>query len=359
MHSTKFTGIGKYTQQLIKHLAKIDKQNTYLLYFNNPEFESFQPKSDNFHKILVDAPHYSLKEQTKFPLVIHKTNPDLVHFTHFNSPLLSIKPQVTTIHDLTLNFYPGKKYNKTYQRLAYKGILHKSLKASKRIIAVSKNTEQDLHKLYSFTRKKTTTIYEGVDEIFQQDIQKPDLEFELPKKYLLYTGNWRSHKNLPNLIKAFHILKEEYNYKGKLILTGKPNPLYPQTKSTITRYKLNDDVIMPGLIPEGHLPYLYQQAQCYVFPSFYEGFGLPILEAFATKTPVCTSNTSCLPEIGGNATLTFNPNDPTEIALRINQILTTKDLREKLIQNGTERLQEFSFQKMAQQTLEVYNSLLN
>lgn len=359
MHSTKFTGIGKYVDQLITNLAKIDTQNEYILYFNDPEFTEFKPPAPNFRKYLVNAPHYSLKEQTKFALAIKQTKPDLVHFTHFNSPIPTIRKQVTTIHDLTLHFYPGRKYVSKLKRFAYKSVLLASLLKSKKIITVSKNTEKDLHKLYPFTKKKTRTIYEGVDENFINPTIKTKLSFDLPKNYILYTGNWRDHKNLVNLIIAFHILKKDYDYKGKLVLTGNENELYPETREKIQEYKLENDVITPGLIPEDELPTLYTKADCYVFPSLYEGFGLPILESFATETPVACSNKSCLPEIGSDGVLTFNPLDTQEMALQINKILTDKQTRDRLIKNGTKRLKDFSFEKMARETLKLYNELLS
>jgi len=240
MYSTKFTGIGKYVQQLVYHLSKIDQKNTYFLYFNEPEYSNFNSQNPNFHKILVNAAHYSIQEQLKFPRIIRKTNPDLVHFTHFNTPFLTLRPQITTIHDLTLNFFPGKKFNRFHERLAYKAILQKTLRFSKHIINVSKHTENDLHRLYKFTKKKTSTIYLGVGDTFLNfdPSQSVNLDFKLPKNYLLYTGNWRNHKNLPNLIKAFSILKKEYKYNGKLVITGNENPLYPETRIKILKEKL-------------------------------------------------------------------------------------------------------------------------
>jgi len=356
MHSTKFTGIGRYVQQLVHHLSEIDSENTYLLYFNDPEYSNFTCPGPNFNKILVNAKHYSIQEQIKFPWIIHKTKPDLVHFTHFNTPFFTLRPHITTIHDLILHLYPGNKFNKLHHKLAYRSILYKTLRFSKHIISVSKNTENDLHRLYKFTKRKSSTIYLGVaDDFLNYNPDTPiQLNFELPKNYLLYTGNWRVHKNIPTVIKAFAILKKEYNYKGKLILTGRENPLYPETRAEIMKHSLENEVISPGLVPAEHLPHLYANADCYVSASLYEGFGLQILESFAVKTPVVISNQSCLPEIGGKGILTFNPYDSQEAALRINQVLNDKKIRGKLIKNGTERLKDFSFRHMAEETLNLY-----
>jgi glycosyltransferase involved in cell wall biosynthesis len=359
MYSTKFTGIGKYTKQLVENLAKIDQENEYFLYFNKEEFENFRPLAPNFHKIEVNAPHYSLREQTKFALALYQTKPDIVHFTHFNSPLLYFGKQITTIHDLTLHFYPGLKNNGLLHKLAYKLIFRSSITKASKIITPSKHTAKDLNELYPRTSQKTATIYEATDELFTKfdPTKKPNLTFELPENYILYTGNWRSHKNLNNLILAFEILRTHYNYTGKLVITGNPSSAEPDLFSKIEKLKQQNLIVTPGMIPEDHLPYLYYKASCYVFPSLYEGFGLPVLEALATNTPTVVSNTSCLPEIGDKAVLTFNPRDPQDIAHKINQAINDPEIRSNLIQEGQKRLQNFSFKKMAEETLELYKSL--
>jgi glycosyltransferase involved in cell wall biosynthesis len=352
LYSTEF-GIGRYVDELIKNLAKIDTKNEYILYFKNPEFENFKCPTPNFKKYLVNAPIYSLKEQTIFPLAIKQTKPDLIHFTHFNTPLLTLRKQIVTIHDLTLHYYPGKKYTSLIKRLAYKIIFKASILKAKKIITVSKNTENDLHELYRFTKKKTQNIYLGLAESFKTNHSS---SIKLPEKYLLYTGNWRSHKNLINLVRAFNILKSDYSYQGKLVITGKEDPHYPETRNKIQELGLENEVITTGLVSESDLAKIYENADCYIYPSLYEGFGLPILEAFSTKTPVACSNKACLPEIGSNGVTTFSPIDPQDIALKVNKILTDEEYRSQLIENGQQRLKDFSFEKMAKETLELYNN---
>lgn len=358
MYSTKFTGIGKYTQELIKNLAELKSNHEFLLLFNSDEYKTFTPPAANFHKIEVNCPIYSLKEQTKLPLFLYQLKPDLVHFTHFNAPILYFKKQITTIHDLTLNHDKGRKFSNLAQRFAYQLTLQSVLFKSKKIITVSKSTANDLAKTYPFTKKKIQTIYLGLDEIYY----KPELQTshlpDLPKNYILYTGNWRSHKNLPNLIKAFFALKKDYKYSGKLVLTGRPDDKYPETLEKISELGLEQDVIKIGLVPDATLPALYHKAEAYVFPSLYEGFGLPILEAFATATPVVASNIDTLNEIGGEAILTFNPIDPQDIAHKTNMAITDKNKRTEMITSGLARLKDFSFEKMARQTLDQYNSIL-
>ena len=368
MYSKNFTGIGRYIDQLLTNLSKIDQQNTYLLYLNKPDFESYNPPSDNFIKILVNAPQYSLKEQTIFLYSILKTKPDLIHFTNFNQPILSPFQEITTIHDLTLHFYPGRKFKTPLFRYLYKLIVKIAIKKSKHIISISEHTTKDLHKYYPESKSKTQTIHNGFDPIFLTNTptthtttnkqKQNSIETNLPKKYILYTGNWREHKNVTNLIKAFKILKEKHKYSGKLVLTGNPNPLYPEPLQAIHELKLQDEIIQLGLIEETDLPKLYQQAEVYVFPSLYEGFGLPILESFATQTPVAASNRASIPEVGGKGCLYFDPLSPEDIAEKTNQIISNPELKKQLIKKGQKQLLNFDFYKMAKETHSLYMQTL-
>jgi glycosyltransferase involved in cell wall biosynthesis len=193
------------------------------------------------------------------------------------------------------------------------------------------------------------------EEIITQLKQK----YKIDKPYLLYTGVWRSHKNLPNLLEAFHILKNDYGFEGCLVITGKKDPFYaPELEEKTLSLKLEDDVIFTGLVEEKELVPLYNGALAYVFPSFYEGFGLPPLEAMQCGVPVIASNSSSIPEIcGENNAIFFDPQDPQNMAEKIFEVTSQKTLRQKLITNGFERVKQFSWQKMAKQTLKIYNDI--
>lgn len=260
-----------------------------------------------------------------------------------------------------MNHDKGQKFKGLLPRLAYLTTLNAALLKAKKIITVSKSTAKDLHKNYPHTKKKTKTIYLGVDDIFlnfDPESSTPKDLPKLPKNYVLYTGNWRSHKNLPNLIKAFYALKKDYDYKGKLILTGKPDPKYPETLQKIEELGLKEDVILTGLVQDTALPHLYHNADVYIFPSLYEGFGLPILESFATSTPIVVSEIDTLSEIGSNGVLTFNPIDPQDIAHKASLAITDKEKRNEMISAGHQRLKDFSFKNMAEETLKLYKSVL-
>ncbi|KKP39326.1 MAG: group 1 glycosyl transferase [Candidatus Peregrinibacteria bacterium GW2011_GWF2_33_10] len=362
-YSSKFTGIGRYTFELVRNLLEIDQKNEYVLFFNEPEYSLFYPfcahrNFKNCKGILVNAGHYSFREQTVFLKKLYEAKLDLVHFTHFNAPILYRQPCVVTIHDLTPSFFPGKKFNKWQYKLGYNLILSSIIKRSKKIIAVSQNTEKDILKIFPKAADKISVIYESVAEEFLRKPKHPvDLKskYNLKQDFILYTGVWRDHKNVVGLIKAFAKLKHNANLDGQLVITGKNDPFYPEVKKTVKDLNLSQEVIFTGLVPEEDLISLYHQCQIYVFPSFYEGFGLPVLEAFAVNKPLVCSNISSLPEIAGQSNAEFfDPYNIDDMADKIFKVWNDENLQKKLILNGQKRLQDFSWEKMAQETLAIY-----
>ncbi|MFA5947721.1 MAG: glycosyltransferase family 1 protein [Candidatus Gracilibacteria bacterium] len=358
MYSSSFTGIGRYVFEIVENFIKIiQNENAELvLFFNNPQFKQYNPPSSNIKKILVDCPHYSLKEQIKFLKILNKENCDIVHFPHFNIPILYNKPYVVTIHDLTLSHFPGKKLTKFYHRLAYNMTIKNAVKKAKKIIAVSQNTKTDIINLLHIEDKKIEVIYNGVGDEFKM-ISDPILlhpvlkKYNIKKQFLLYTGVWRNHKNLPNLIKAFSILKNKHHLDFNLVITGKEDPYYPEVKNTVASENLKDDVIFTGLVNDKDLIALYNAAFIYVFPSLYEGFGLPPLESMKCGTPVVASNTSSIPEICGEENaLFFDPYDITDIADKILKLTEDVDLQADLIEKGLVHADTFRWEDSAQKT---------
>ncbi|MBA4336500.1 hypothetical protein C0416_01870 [bacterium] len=366
IYSSKFTGIGRYVYELVHRISKLDQTNQYVLFFNNPEFDEFTPPANNFKKILVDAPIYSLKEQTSFLKAINKENLDLMHFTHFNAPIFYGKPSIVTIHDLTLSFFPGKKKRSFLHRIGYYLTLRSVVKKAKKVITISENSKKDLLEITRIPEEKISIIYQGVGEEFAPIKDKKRIEstlgkYKIENPFLLYTGVWRSHKNIPNLVKAFHMIRSEYGMKKlKLVLTGKEDPFYPEVKDTISNLGELENVIRPGLVSENELLDLYTAADVYVFPSFYEGFGLPPLEAMACETPVAASNASSIPEIcGKDSAVFFDPANFKDMAQNINALLKSTSLQSRLVENGIKRAKKFTWKQMAQETYNLYRSCLN
>jgi len=361
-YSSAFTGIGCYVKELIQNLAELDTRNEYVLFLRDPFFESFEVPNARFKKVRADIRHYTFEEQWRFFLMLKAEKLDLMHFTHFNAPILYRGPSVVTIHDLTLNFFPGKKMGSAFNQFIYKRIINSITHRAKKIISVSEHTKKDLIKILHADPNKIRVIHNGVSQRFHritnaQLLGKFCAQYGLTKPYILYTGVWRSHKNLVNLIKAFSILKHKFNFPGWLVISGKEDPWYPEVQKTVHDEKLSGDVRFTGYVPDDDLVLLYNNAKTYVLPSFYEGFGLPALEAFACGIPVCATKTSAVPEVCGkdNATF-FDPHSPLDMAEKIASLLADEKKQKQLIERGLTRVKDFSWQKMARETLDIYNS---
>ncbi|QQR84057.1 glycosyltransferase family 4 protein [Candidatus Peregrinibacteria bacterium] len=359
MYGSGFTGIGRYNFELIQRLSELDTHHHYIIFLRKEGFEAFTPPNQRFTKVLADFPHYSLSEQTQFLSLLNSFQLDLMHFTHFNAPIFYRRPYVVTIHDLTLSFFPGKKMNRWFYRMAYHIVLSRVTRRAKMIIAVSKHTQKDLQKVLKISDSRIVVIYNGVNPEFSepaaitaQDLSK---KFHLERPYFLYTGVWRDHKNLVGLIKAF----KQFNatdHGHDLVITGKFNPIYEEVVETVKTLKLKDHVHLVGLVSEDDLKALYQHAFAYAFPSFYEGFGLPPLEAMQCGTPVLASNASSIPEVCGEGNaLFFDPYQTDDIAQKMQTLVDDPPLRQQLIQRGLERVKQFSWTTMAKKVLSLYN----
>lgn len=365
MYSSEFTGVGRYVYELTQKLLEVDDKHEYVLFMNQPSYDDFVPRSKRIKKVLVNAPHYSLAEQVRFLWKIWMARIDLMHFTHFNAPILYRGPSVVTIHDLTLSFFPGKKMNSWFYRTAYNLVLRNAARHAKKIIAVSQNTKQDLIDVVGISSAKIEVVYEGVAENFKPRPDKEGVEellkkYSITKDYALYTGVWRSHKNLVNLIRAFALLREDASFDMQLVITGEENPYYPEVKRTVKELELEHKVVFPGLVSEGELTALYQAAKMYVFPSLYEGFGLTPLEAMRCGTPVAASKASCIPEIcGEDNAVFFDPYDPEDIANAMRKLWLDGNLCAELRERGLAHSRKFSWEKMAEKTLVIYNDVLN
>jgi len=366
MFSSKFTGIGRYVYEFVKNVTAINAESGYphefVLFFNEPEHKEFEI-TKNIKKVLVNAKHYSFKEQFKFPSKIKKEKVDMMFFPHFNVPILYRKPYVVTIHDLTLSLFPGQKMIRWYHRLAYQLTIRNAIKKAKKIIAISEHTKDDMIRLLKAPKEKIEIIYNGIGDEFKEieelDLLKPTLKkYGIKKEFLLYTGVWRNHKNLPRLIEALSIIREKNGIDLQLVITGKPDPHYPEVKEAIKNYKLKDEVICTGLVEEKELVDLYNAADLFIFPSLYEGFGMPPLEAMKCGTPVVASKISSVPEICADAAVYFDPYDTKDIANKIMSVYKDAEKKAKLVEKGFEHVAQFSWRKMAEETLRIIRDAL-
>ncbi len=361
MYSSRFTGIGRYAYELIAHLALLDRQNEYVIFLNGTEFKMFVPPASNFRAVQVDARHYSLAEQTSLLSAQRKEDLDLVHFTHFNAPYFYRRPFVVTIHDLTLSFFPGRKMSSPLHRFAYHRVISHAIRDSRRVIAVSEYTKGDILKLYDIPNDKVTVTHEGIgNEFSPADHGNVRLSDGLELKhgsYLLYTGVWREHKNLRRLLSAFLSLAKD-TLDIDLVITGRHDPLYGEILSMPAEAGLANRVHFVGHVSESELIALYRNARAFVFPSLYEGFGLPPLEAMSCGTPVVSSNASSLPEVCGDAALYFDPLSEDDMRRKLAMIVKDDGLHGELSKKGLENVKRFSWKTMSERTLETYRKAL-
>lgn len=350
---------GRYTDRLLEHLQKIDPKNNYTVLVQ-PD-DTWQGSAKNFHPLPCPYKQFSFNplEQIGFAWQLYRLRPALTHFTMTQQPLLYFGNIVTTTHDLTmLRFTRKGRLSAPVHALRmglYRFMFWLSHKKSKKIIVPSSFVKEDLSGLQPFTTPKTVVTLEASDPpISAKAIQPKGIE----KPFILHVGSPFPHKNIDRLVEAFSLVKEKHP-KLKLVLVGKKEFYFNQLVADLKSNPHKKDIIIPGFVSEQELKWLYQNAEAYVLPSLSEGFGLPGLEAMSHKCPLVSSDATCLPEIYGDAAYYFNPSVPADIANSIDDVLKNKDLQKKLIKNGQERLKHYSWEKMAAETLEVYNNALD
>jgi glycosyltransferase involved in cell wall biosynthesis len=365
---TSGKGLGRYTQKLIEELEKIDHNNQYYIFLNQHNFDEYQPKNPNFHKILANIPWYSWQEQIILPRILEKYNLDLVHFLHFNVPILYRKPYFVTIHDLILLEYPTRKASKlnfvmyAIKNLAYRLVIMNAVKTAQKVISISNYTTNSIKKHFHIPNNKINMIYEGVDLEKFNPLNAKDFSFKkfnLQKnKYILYVGNAYPHKNIDVLVEVFAQLKkrEDIDKDLKLVLVGKKDYFFEIIMNKVSQLKLEESIIFPGYVPDDELISLYDNSLFYVFPSLYEGFGLPPLEAVALGAPIVISNTTCLPEIFGERIEYFDPRSKKNMEDIISNFILNKDKRELQKQYHQDILNKYSWSDMAEKTKKLYNT---
>jgi glycosyltransferase involved in cell wall biosynthesis len=358
-------GLGRYTQKLIEHLEKIDSENEYFVFLRRENFEEYAPKNPNFQKILADYGWYSFSEQLLFPRLLYSFKLDLMHFPHFNVPILYFRKFVITIHDLILIHFPTKRATTLgpawyqFKFWAYRLAIFSAILRSQKIIAVSQFTKQDILAQYSIPKDKLIVTYEACEKTLKENSEMPAqtlAKYGIIKPYLLYVGNAYPHKNLEQLISVFKEISAE---KGNLnlVLVGKDDYFYNRLKKKVDREKI-ERIIFPGFVEDVDLSAVYQQALVYVFPSLYEGFGLPPLEAMQEGIPVVSSDSSCLPEILETSAFFFKAGDNEALKSAIIKVAKDQDLRKELTLKGYQQVEKYSWEKMAKETLNIYRDIM-
>jgi glycosyltransferase involved in cell wall biosynthesis len=348
-----WSGIGRYSFNLIKEYNNLLLDNKLFLLCNNDKEE----KNGKFSKIRCKSKIFSFREQLELPILNLNEKIELFHSPHFVFPIFNNKRLVLTIHDLTPLLF--SEYFSKLERIYMSSLIWLAKFKADKVIVVSENTKYDLVNKFGFKEEKIKVIYNGVrtDSKFitnQKLLNEIRQNYNTGNKYMLYVGNIKPHKNIPRLLRALAKVNEDI----KLVIVGKRDKAYDEVFEVIEEYQLEDNVIFTGFVPDNDLIMLYNAAEIFVYPSLYEGFGLPPLEAMACGTPVITSNVSSLPEVVGDAAITVDPYNIDELASAINNILSNSDLQGELSKKGLERAKQFSWKKTAEETLKVYEEIL-
>jgi len=373
MQGAKHAGIGRYTANLISHLSRLKEfdQFNWILFVRKEDYQTINNEyGKKFTCLIADFPHYSLAEQILFPLSLYRAGCDLVHFPHFNVPLFYLKPFTVTIHDLIKHQSRGPQTTTKKPALYktkfffYQLVVSQAAKQAGKIFVPSLFVKNQIINHYRINEKKVVVTYEGVDSKLIVKSQKLKVEekvlekYQIKKPYLLYVGSVYPHKNINRLVEAVKIARERLPELSLVVVCSR-NVFWQRLKKVIHSIKADNYIQLTGFVPDEDLALLYQEATSFVFPSLMEGFGLPPLEAMASSCPVISSNATCLPEIYGQAALFFDPLNPEDMAKKIVTMVNDKKLQNQYRARGQKKVKEYSWGKMAQETLEGYQQILN
>ena len=355
-------GIGTYVRNLVRQLARQANDDHYVL-LCRPDDEAFvRELGPRFEPLVEHAGHYSIREQISVPMTLRRARIDLFHAPHYVVSPLTTQPTVVTIHDCIHLRFPQYLPNRA-ARLYAKTMMRMAARRARRVLTVSQASKEDILRYLHVPAEKVEVIYNALDERLaapptSEDIARVRERFQLTSPFLLYSGNIKPHKNIDRLIEAFAILHGRGVTNAKLLILGDEISKYPNLRRMVHRFQLHQHVRFLGFVPDATLAALYRLADLFVFPSLYEGFGLPPLEAMAAGTPVITSNVSSLPEVVGDAAILIDPTDAGAIADAMARVLGDAALRAELIRRGHERVKMFSWERSVARTREVYQAVL-
>jgi glycosyltransferase involved in cell wall biosynthesis len=356
-------GIGTYIRSLVHALAALDSVNRYTLIGSPGDVRTLAGLPENFQSEEYSRSDKSALDHAAFPLFLHRLKPDLVHIPLNRVPLLMMRPYVVTVHDLSsLLFEERSGLHMQLRRYRFR----RGLARARRVIAVSDATRRDVQNLMGIPPQRIRRVYNAPDAGFYDlaghspEEHRRILErYQIQYPFLLYAGNVRRHKNVPRLVEAFAVLRAQLGDHPKfrdlrLVIIGNTISQHPGVRQTVIKSRVEHLVRFLGFVPFDTLRCFYESAAAFVFPSRYEGFGLPPLEAMACGTPVVTSNVSSLPEVVGDAAILVNPENVFDIVRGIHDALLDDGLRATLIAKGREQAARFSWSRTARQVLEIY-----
>ena len=358
-------GIGTYIRSLIHALAALDTENRYTLVSRPGDLRTLSGLPENFHPAVYARSDHSPLDHVTFPAFLHRLSPDLVHIPLNRVPIFMIRPYVVTIHDMANLFYEEEASRLRMQLRRYR--FRRGLERAEQVIAVSDATRRDCQNFLGIPPERITRVYNAPDpgflgcELEQNTEERRRIleRYQIEHPFLLYAGNIRRHKNIPRLVEAFAVLREQVAghplYDDlRLVIIGDTISQYPAVRQAVIRSKMEHVVRFLGFVPFETLRCFYQTAAAFVFPSRYEGFGLPPLEAMACGTPVVTSNVSSLPEVVGDAAVLVNPENVFDIARGLKDVLLDEHLRAEMVRRGRAQAARFSWERTAKQVVDIF-----
>jgi alpha-1,3-rhamnosyl/mannosyltransferase len=351
-------GIGTYIRHLLLGLDGIDDDHHYWVLVGRQGRPFVDRLGPRFHPIVESASVYSLREQVTVAWRLRGLRSDLYHATHYVLPAHLPCPAVVTVHDIIHLLYP--RFLRS--RLAWlyaRFMIGRSLRLGRRILTVSESTRRDLESFFQPRGDRIRVVYNGVHDVFRRRLPEDELQQRLERlsvrpPYLLFVGNPKPHKNLENLLRAWARATSSQAIDAKLVCAGDREGSSARLEHLCTKLGIGDRVAFIGHVAEPDLVALYQGALVFLYPTLYEGFGLPVVEAMAAGTPVITSNSSALREIAEGHAELVNPLDIDAMADAIARVALDEELRSRLERAGLERAERFDWHRTARETLAVY-----
>jgi glycosyltransferase involved in cell wall biosynthesis len=354
-------GIGTYIRNLLRHLGRLDRQTEFVVLCRAEDREALAATGQNFRAVPESAANYSLAEQVRIPLALKREGVTLFHAPHYVLPPLVRCRSVVTIHDCIHLMFP--QYLPSRLALAYaRTSISLAARRATRVMTVSESSKRDILRFVDMEPDRIDVIYNAYDERFEIEPREEDVvrvreRYQLHDEFVLYAGNVKPHKNLERLIAAFNLVRARGLDHLKLVLIGDEISKYAALRRAVHQHQLHKYVRFLGYMPHETLAVMYRLAGVFVFPSLYEGFGLPPLEAMASGTPVVTSNVSSLPEVAADAAILVDPYDPGAIADGIERVLGDETLRADLRRRGLARARQFSWEQSVRRVREIYDAV--
>ena len=356
-------GIGTYVRNLIRSLAAIDAENRYVLLAKPGDREGLRDLPDNFQVALESSPVYSIRELFALTWQIYRRQLDLYHSTHYVLPAWVHSKVVVTIHDIIHLLYP-EFLPSNFAFLYAQRMIRRSLTRGDRIISVSESTKADLMQHFDVDGRKIHVVYNGVEDAFRRRLPSEELQrwlrdLGLAQPYLLFVGNpAKPHKNLDMVVQAYARARRMAQFDAPLVCVGSRQGSEFKIRQRAEYLGIGDKVRLLGFVAHEALPAIYQGASLFLYPTLYEGFGLPVIEAMASGVAVITSNTSALKEIAEDYALLVDPLDLDGIAKAIAYLMGNPERRAAFAERGERRAEDFRWEETARETLDIYLSAI-